>query len=68
MWLLSSKVVNDRIFPLRQCLEKTHENQIVTFHLFFDHKAEFDSPIRHKILHLKKTQNRLNLINVALVQ
>ena len=36
----------DQIFTLRQILEKTHENQIDTHHLFVDYKAAFDSPIR----------------------
>ena len=36
----------DQIFTLRQILEKTHENQIDTHHLFVDYKAAFDSPRR----------------------
>ena len=35
-------------FTLRQILEKTHEKQIDTYHLFVDYKAAFDSPIREK--------------------
>ena len=39
----------DQIFTLRQILEKTHEQQIDTYHLFIDYKAAFDTPIREKL-------------------
>ena len=40
------KSTNDQIFTLRQILEKTHEFQVDTHHLFVDYKAAFDSPTR----------------------
>ncbi|XP_043064519.1 uncharacterized protein LOC122320475 [Drosophila ficusphila] len=40
------KSTMDQIFTLRQILEKSHENQIDTYHLFVDYKAAFDSPRR----------------------
>ena len=43
------KSTTDQIFTLRQILEKTHEKQIDTYHLFVDYKAAFDSPIREKL-------------------
>lgn len=43
------KSTTDQIFTLRQILEKTHEKQIDTYHLFVDYKAAFDSPIRSKV-------------------
>ena len=42
----SGKSTIDQIFTLRQILEKTHEKQVDTHHLFVDYKAAFDSPIR----------------------
>ena len=39
----------DQIFTLRQILEKTHEHQVDTHHLFVDYKAAFDSPIRESL-------------------
>ena len=39
----------DQIFTLRQILEKTHEFQVDTHHLFVDYKAAFDSPIREAV-------------------
>lgn len=39
----------DQIFTLRQILEKSHENQIDTYHLFVDFKAAFDSPLRDRL-------------------
>ena len=38
-----------QIFPIRQILEKTHEKQVNTHHLFVDYKADFDSPIRDRV-------------------
>ena len=42
----SGKSTIDQIFTLRQILEKIHETQVYTHHLFVDYKAAFDSPIR----------------------
>ena len=39
----------DQIFTLRQILEKRHENQDKTHHLFVDFKAAFDSPVRDRV-------------------
>ena len=39
----------DQIFTLRQILEKTHEFQVDTYHLFVDYKAAFDSPVREAV-------------------
>lgn len=39
----------DQIFVLRQILEKTHEFNIDTFHLFIDFKAAYDSILRNKL-------------------
>ena len=36
-------------FTLRQILEKSHENQVVTNHIFVDYKAAIDSPIRDRV-------------------
>ena len=43
------KSTTDQIFTLRQILEKTHEYQINTCHLFVDFKSAFDSPIRDEV-------------------
>ena len=39
----------DQIFTLRQSLEKRHENQDRTHHLFVDFNAPFDSPVRDRV-------------------
>ena len=39
----------DQIFTLRQILEKRHENQDKTLHLFVDFKVAFDSPVRDRV-------------------
>ena len=39
----------DQIFTLRQILEKTHEKQIDTDHIFIDYKAAFVSLIRDRV-------------------
>ena len=36
----------NQIFTLRQIMEKRHESQDKTHHLFVDFKAAFDSPLR----------------------
>ena len=39
----------DQIFALCQILEKRHEHQDRTHHLFVDFKAAFDSPVRNRV-------------------
>ena len=34
---------------LKKILEKTHEKQVDTHHLFADYKAAFDSPLRDRV-------------------
>lgn len=46
---MKEKPVADQMFIIRQILEKTHEYDIPTFHLFVDFKLAYDSIIRDKL-------------------
>lgn len=46
---MKAKSTTDQIFTIRQILEKTHEYNIPTFHLFIDFKAAYDSVRRHEL-------------------
>ena len=39
----------DQIFTPPQILEKIHETQVDTHHLFINYKAAFDNPIRDRV-------------------
>jgi hypothetical protein len=45
----SGKSTTDRLFALRQILEKCNEFNITTHHLFIDFKATYDTIIRNEV-------------------
>lgn len=46
---MPGKSTTDQIFTLRQILEKTHEFQVDTHHLFVDFKQAYDTPNRDEL-------------------
>lgn len=55
---MPGKSTTDPIFTLRQILEKTHEFQVDTHHLFVDFKQAYDTPNRDELF---AAMNRFNI-------
>ena len=55
---MPGKSTTDQIFTLRQILEKTHEFQVDTHHLFIDFKQAYDTPTRDELF---KAMNRFGI-------
>jgi hypothetical protein len=45
----SGKITADQLFALRQILETCNEFNIITYHLFIDFKAAYDTIIRNEV-------------------
>lgn len=55
---MPGRSTTDQMFTLRQILEKTHEFQVDTHHLFVDFKQAYDTPTRDELF---KAMNRFGI-------